>query len=134
MPPPMVLMLDGDVDFMLALAQELTKRRILSCSARTVREARSMITRFQLAPDALVIDCSIRGACSLAAKIAEAFRNVEIVGIVSTTHRCEECAERPAAILDDSNDKASDPIPHCADLIQSLLRKQSPHDDDSPAG
>jgi hypothetical protein len=61
MPPPMVLMLDGDVDFMLALAQELTKRGILSCTARTVRGARSMITRFHLSPDALVIDCSIRG-------------------------------------------------------------------------
>jgi hypothetical protein len=123
MPPPMVLMLDGDVDFMLALAQELTKRGILSCTARTVRGARSMITRFQLAPDALVIDCSIRGACSLAANVAKEFRNVKIVGVVSDNDHCEECAERLAATLNGPNARALDPIPHCADLIQSLLRK-----------
>ena len=119
----MVLMLDGDVDFMLALAQELTKRGILSCTARTVRGARSMITRFQLSPDALVIDCSIRGACSLAANVAEEFRNVKIVGVASDNDHCEECAERLAAILNGSNAKPLDPIPRYADLIQSLLRQ-----------
>src|SRR5215472_11236610 len=134
MPPPMVLMLVGDVDFMLALAQELTERGILSCSAQTVRGARSIITRFQLAPDAMVLDCSIAGACSLAAKIAGEFRNVEIVGLVSTTRHCEECTKRLAATLSDSNGTAPDPIPRCADLIQSLLREQSHHDDDSTAG
>ena len=123
----MVLMLGGDIGFMLALALELAGRSILSCPARTVRGARSMIARFQLAPDVLIIDCSIHGACSLAEKVTKEVRNAEIVGIVSTLHHCEECAQRLTGTLRDPDDIAGDRIPSCADLVEQLLRKQKHH-------
>ena len=86
-----------------------------------------MIIRFRLAPDVLIIDCSIRNACSLVQQIAETHRNVKIIGIVSARSECKQCAKQLATRLRDPDDVASDRIPHCADLIEPLLRKQSHH-------
>ena len=123
----MVLMLGGDIGFMLGLAVELARRSILSCPARTVRGARSLITRFHLAPDVLIIDCSIHGACSFAEKVAQEVRNVEIIGILSDSHHCKECAKRLTGTILNPDDIMSDRIPNCADLIERLLRKQLHH-------
>jgi hypothetical protein len=83
-----------------------------------------MITRFRLAPDVAIIDCSMRGACSLVEKAADEFRNVKTVGIVSALHHCGECARRLTGTLRDPDDIAEDRSPNCADLVQRLLRKQ----------
>lgn len=127
MPSSIVLILDGDVGFLLAFSQELSKRGILSCPARTVAGARSMIMRFRLAPDVLMIDCSIRKVCSFAEEIADECRKVKIIGIVSARSECDQCAEQLAAILRDPDDIAPDRIPHCADLVEHLLRRQLHH-------
>ncbi len=123
---PMVLMLGADIGFMFALAAELARRSILSCPARTVRRAKSMIVRFGLAPDVLIIDCGIKGACSLAETVAQGLRKVEIVGVVSSRNRCEDCAQRLGTILH-QDDLAVDRISTCADLVEQLLRKQLHH-------
>jgi hypothetical protein len=128
MAAPVVLMLDGDVGFMLALSQELTARYISSYPACTVREARSMLRRFRLAPDVLVIDCTVPGACSFAEGMAEKRRSLGILGIVSAGHQCEECAELLAKTLSKMDDTSPERIPFCADVIQQVLRRGLGHD------
>ena len=125
--PQMVLMLGGEVGFMIGLAHELAERGIMSCPARTVRQARSIIIRFQLTPDVVMIDCSIRGACSLVEKVADDFRKVKFIGIVSALHHCQQCATKLTGTLSDPEDTAPDRIPYCADLIQRLLGKHVHH-------
>jgi len=109
---------------MFALSQELSKRHIAAIPARTVREARSMVGRFQLDPDLLVINCGSPGACAFAESIAKERRDVQVVAIVSDRHQCGKCAERLAAQFHDPEDQAPDRIPHCADVIQELVREQ----------
>jgi hypothetical protein len=122
--PATALIVDADLGFMLALSEELTKRDVSAYPARTVREARSMITRLELDLEVLVIDCTRRGAYSFAEGIAEELRNVEIIGIVSARSQCKEWAQMLAATFRHPDDEAPDRISHCADVIQELLRKQ----------
>ena len=124
MAAPIVLMLDGDVGFMFALSQELAARDISAYPARTVREARSMLQRFRLVPDVLVIDCSVPGACSFTKMVAEQFGSPGILGIVSAGHSCEGCAELLAKTLFTPDDTSPERITYCADVIQQLLRKR----------
>jgi hypothetical protein len=127
MAAPVVLMLDGDVGFMFALSQELTARDISAYPASTVREARSMLRRFKLAPDVLIIDCSVPGACSFAEGMAEQLRSLGILGIVSDGYQCEQCAALLARTLSKPDDTSPDRVLFCADMIQQLLRKVLGH-------
>jgi|SRR5215472_7581903 len=127
MAAPVVLMLDGDVGFMFALSQELTARDISAYPASTVREARSMLRRFKLAPDVLIIDCSVPGACSFAEGMAEQLRSLGILGIVSDGYQCEQCAELLARTLSKPDDTSPDRVLFCADMIHQLLRKVLGH-------
>lgn len=124
MPLPTVLILAGDLGFMLALSQELTKRRVSAYPAQTVRRARSMITRLPLDPDMLVIDCSIPGACAVAEGVAKKRPDLKLIGIVSARYQCKKCAERLVVTLRDPDDTAPERILHCADVVQGLLRKR----------
>ena len=124
MPPSTVLILGGELGFMLALSQELTKRSISAYPARTAREARLMISRFQLNPDVLVINCGSPDACSFAEGLAKEHLDVEIIGIASERYQCLECADRLAATLHSSDEEAPERIPHCANVVQRLLSKQ----------
>ena len=127
MAAPIVLMLDADVGFMFALAQELITRGTALYPARTVREARSMLRGFGLAPDVLVIDCAIPGVCSFAEELAEQFLCLGILGVVSAGHQCQECAELLGKMLSKPDDTSPERIPYCADVIQQLLRKGLGH-------
>jgi hypothetical protein len=128
MAAPDVLILNADVGFMFALSQELTARGISAYPAGSVREARSMLRRFRLAPDVLVIDCMVPGACSFAEGMAEQLRSVGILGIVSGGHQCEECVGLLAKTLHRPDDTLPERIPHCADVIQQVLRRGLGHD------
>lgn len=128
MAAPVVLMLDGDVGFMFALSQELITRGISAYPARTVREARSLLQHYGLAPDVLIIDCTIPNACSFAEGVGEQLGNLAIIGIVSAGHQCEECADLLAKTLSKPDDTSPERIPNCADVIQALLRKGLDHE------
>lgn len=124
MAPPTVLVLDGELGFMFALSYELSKRHIAAFPARTVREAQSMITHFRLAPGVLVINCGSPGVCAFAEGVAKERRDVQIVAMVSDRSQCKRCAPLLAAKLRDPEDQAPEQIPHCADIIQDLVREQ----------
>jgi hypothetical protein len=119
---PTVLFLDGDLGFVLALSLELSKRHVIAFPGRTASEAWSLMTRFQLRPDLLVIDCSSPDACSFAESVIKERPDLKIIGIVSERYHCEECANRLAATFRDPEDQAPELIPNCADTIQRLLR------------
>jgi hypothetical protein len=119
---PTVVFLDGDLGFVLALSLELSKRHVAAFPGRTSSEAWSMMTRFQLSPDLLVIDCSSPDACSFAESIIKERPDVKVIGVISEGYPCEECASRLAATFRDPEDQAPERIPNCADIIQRLLR------------
>lgn len=124
MDSPTVLVLGGELGFMVALSVELNKRHIAVVPARTVREARSTLTRFRLSPHVLLINCSSPGACTLAEDLVKLRRDVRIIGMISERYQCKKCAHRLAAQLRDPEDQAPDRIPHCADIIETLVREQ----------
>jgi cobyrinic acid a,c-diamide synthase len=124
MAQPTVLVLDGELGFMFALSQELSKRHIAAFPSRTAREARSLITRFRLEPEVLVINCGSPGACALAEGVAKERRDVQIIGVISDRFQCRKCAALLAAQFRDPEDQSPERIPHCADVIQALLREQ----------
>ena len=126
-PQPTILVLDGDLGFMFALSQELTRRHIAAFPSRSDKEAQSTIATFRLRPDLLVINCSRPGACAFAETAAKEHADVQIVGIVSERYRCHQCSSRLSAILRDPEDRGEDRIGYCADVIQTLLREQRRH-------
>ena len=109
---------------MFAISQELSKRQIAAFPARTAQEAQFMIAQFSLTPDVVVIDCASPGACSFAEGVLRTHREVRIVGIVSDCYQCKRCGDRLAARFEDPEDGGPDRIPHYADIIQELVRKQ----------
>jgi hypothetical protein len=122
--PPTALILDGDLGFVLALSHELSNRHVAAFPVRTASEGRSMLTRFRLRPDVLVVDCSYPGACSFAEGIAKECPELKIIAIVSTRYQCKNCAERLAVTLRDPDDTAPERIPHCAEVVCGLLKKR----------
>ena len=120
-----VLILDDDLGFIFALAQELNDRHISAFPARTAREGHSIIRDLRLDPDLLVIDCSSPGACSFAGEVAKESVDVKIVGLVSEHFQCKECAERLVTTFRDPDDGAPDRISYCANVIEALLMNQS---------
>ena len=125
MVPPTILILDGDLGFLLALSQELSHRQMLAVPARTSREAYSMLAGFNLEPDLLVVDCSAPGADRLVKETARKQPGVHIVAFVSEHQGCGDCANLLSARLRDPEDKAADRIPYCADVMQRLVREQA---------
>ncbi|HLK51443.1 MAG TPA: hypothetical protein VKT49_25055 [Bryobacteraceae bacterium] len=123
MSSPTVLVLDGELGFVFALSMELSKRHISVFPARTAREARSTITRFRLRPDTLVVNCSSPGACALAQDLATQHKGIRVVAITSARFQCKQCADRIAASLRDSEDASPLGIPHCADIIEALVKQ-----------
>jgi|SRR5581483_4115113 len=124
MAPPTVLVLDGELGFMFALSQELSKRHIAAFPARTVRDAQSMIAHFRLEPAVLVINCGSPGVCAFAESVAKERRDLQIVTYVRDRSKCKKCAPLRAAELRDPEDQAPERIPHCADIIEALVREQ----------
>ena len=125
--PPTILLMDSDLGFMFALSHELSRRRIAAFPSRTVAEAESLQEQFQLEVAALVIDCGRPRACAFADGIARQHPGVQLIALVSERHRCAPCATRLAAQFRDPEDRAPGRIPHVADVIELLVRKQLRH-------
>jgi len=124
MASPAVLIFDDELGFMFALSEELGRRGIAAYPARTFTETESLVRRLRLAPDLLVINCGRRGACAFADAVGKQRRDLKIVALVSTSSTCQRCADRVAAHLREPEDKLPQRIPHCADVIQDLLRER----------
>lgn len=124
MASPAVLIFDDELGFLFALSEELGKRGIAAYPARTLAETESFIARLRLKPAVLVINCRRRGACAFADALGKQRRDLKIVALVSGSSSCQSCAERVVAQLHDPEDKAPGRIPHCADVIEDLLRER----------
>ena len=122
--PPTALILNGDLGFVLALCHELSNRHVAIFPFGTASEARSIMGRYRLSPDVLVIDCSYPGACSFAEGIAKGRPEVKIVGIVSKRYHCKKCANWLAVTLRDPDDTAPERIPHCVEVVWGLLKNR----------
>jgi hypothetical protein len=117
------LLLDGDLGFVLALAQELRGRRISAFPACTVRQAESLLRDLHLDLDALVINCRIRGACTFIERISKEQWKVKIIGIISRRHRCRKCSSWMAAQFRDPEDKTPERIQLLGEVIQRTLTR-----------
>ena len=124
MSSPAVLIFDDELGFLFALSEELGKRGIAAYPARALKETESLIARLGLKPALLVINCRCRGACAFADAVGKHRRDLKIVALVSGSSSCQSCAEKVIAQLRDPEDKFPERIPHCADVIQDLLRER----------
>lgn len=120
-----VLIFDDELGFLFALSEELGKRGISAYPARTLKETESLVARLRLRPALLVVNCRRRGACAFADALGKQRRDLKIVALVAATSLCRGCADRVMAQLRDPEDKSPERIPHCADVIEDLLRKRS---------
>lgn len=123
MASPAVLIFDDELGFLFALSEELGKRAIAAYPALTLKETESLIVRLRLRPALLVLNCRRRGACAFADAVGKQRRDLKIVALVSGSSSCQNCADRVVAQLRDPEDKFPGRIPHCADVIEDLLRE-----------
>ncbi len=124
MASPAVLIFDEELGFLFALSEELGKRGIAAYPARTLNETESLIARLRLGPALLVLNCRRRGACAFADAVGKQFGDLRVVALVTGASSCQRCAERVVARLRDPEDKSPERIPHCADVIEDLLRER----------
>lgn len=122
MASPIVLILDKDLGFILALSQELTSRKISAFPARAPGEARSILRQLRLRPDVLVINCGVANACSFANEVARMRPELRVIGIVSDANGCNDCADAPKAQLHDREDREPSRIPYCVDIIEAFVQ------------
>ena len=124
MAPPVVLVVDSDLGFIVSPSFELHDRGIESLPAFTTSEARSMMMQFRVEPDFLLINCAVRGACIFTYAMARRRPGLAIIGIVSDLSGCKDCAVMLAATLRDWEAKDPERIQYCADVIEARVRGQ----------
>ncbi len=73
--------------------------------------------------DVLVINCAISGACIFAEQVANARRDLRIIGIISQGNECKNCEDLLTARLHDPEDKLPERIAYCADVIEVLITR-----------
>jgi ActR/RegA family two-component response regulator len=124
MDAPTVLVLDGNLGFLLALAEALEKRQINAIPARTAGEAQSLLKRLQLAPDVLVLNRSDARGRDAAEKIAKQHRDAPVLRVVSEGCGMGEGAELPTAVFRKQDEVGPEQIPYLADRIEAMTRQR----------
>ena len=122
MAPPVVLVVDSDLGFIVSLSFELHHRGIDSLPAVTTGEARSTMMQLRVEPDLLMITCAVRHACIFAADMARLRPGLPIIGIVSDRSDCKDCSDLLAATFRESEAKDPERIPNCADVIEARVK------------
>ena len=102
----------------------LDNRGIESVPALSTGDARSMLVHLRRAPDLLVINCAILGACVFARDMANVHLGMPIIGVVSEGNDCKDCADLLKATFLEDEVKAPERIPYCVDDIDALVRGQ----------
>jgi hypothetical protein len=86
-----VLMVDGDLGVMYALANQLDGRRISLIPAASIKQAGSQLTKPEPNIDILIIICRVIGVCALAEQMVRRHAALGVIGIVSNSHQCASC-------------------------------------------
>ncbi len=120
-------MLDSELGYMVALAEELRKRDVAAFPARTVRDAQALLTKFRLRPDVMVVNCACAGASSFVRSLSKSAAGVQIVAITSGRRNCRECGQVLAAMFRHPEDRQLDGVERCAGVIQVLVKQLRRH-------
>lgn len=118
-----VLLLDNDLGFAIALSEELQRREIAGIPAASLPEAETLLGKFRLNPDLVIVNCALPKACAFAESVAAQRPGVKLLGITSERHQCRECAGQMAATFRDPEDRGPEKIAHCAGVIETLLER-----------
>jgi len=86
-----VLVVDGDIAFLLVMAQELARKGISLIPSTSVREARSVLQKLNPTIDILIVNCRITGVCGLASEMRRRVTGLDVVAIVSGNRQCAAC-------------------------------------------
>lgn len=116
-----VLVVDGDIGFLLVLAQELSHRGISLIPSSSARQARSMLAKMKPAIDVLIINCRVSGVCALASDLVRRNARLEVVGIVSGVHQCSSCRQLLTYVSREPQPPELRAIRRWATLIQGWL-------------
>jgi DNA-binding NtrC family response regulator len=116
-----VLIIDRELGFMWALAQQLQARGIATIPSSSVREARTVLAAIQPHLSLVIVNCRCKGACSFAEQLRKRHHLLRIVAIISRGFSCRECQRSVSATLDDPEDREPERLAQCVELVRILV-------------
>jgi hypothetical protein len=117
-----ILLLDKDVGFMFALANELRSLEIMVIPATSVAQAEQFLDTVGGVMDLLVVNCNMPDAPEFARKHYEQNPSLPIVGIAATPFVTN--GFRVAANIHDPEDRHLRKVRRWALIIQALVKKR----------
>jgi hypothetical protein len=118
-----ILIIDRELGFMWALAQQLAARGITTIPSSSVSEAQRVLAATRVQLSLVIVNCRCEGVCSFAEQLRKKHRLLRVVGIVSRGYRCRECARLLIATLHDPEDRRPDRVAQCAELVCILAEQ-----------
>jgi hypothetical protein len=116
-----ILIIDRELGFMWALAQQLQARGIVTIPSSSVREAQKVLAVVRPHLSLVIINCRCQGVCAFAEQLRKKYFALRIIGIVSRRFRCRECARYLMATLNDPEDRHPERVAKCAELVSILV-------------
>ena len=118
-----ILIVDRDLGFMWALAENLKTRGIATIPSTSVEEAAAILDVLHPDLSLLIVNCGCEGVCSFAKELRQQHEFLKVIGIISRGHRCRQCARFLIATLSDPEDRSPDKLEHCVELILILTSR-----------
>jgi hypothetical protein len=116
-----VLIIDRDLGFMWALAQQLQARGIPAIPSSSVQEARIVLAQVEPQISVVILNCCCQGVCPFVCQLRKKYHPLHIIGIVSGGAECRSCAHLLMAKLQDPEDRSPRRLAHCAQLVSILV-------------
>jgi hypothetical protein len=116
-----VLIVDQELGFMWALAQQLQARGIATIPSSSVQEAQTVLAAIEPQISVVILNCRCHGVCSFIGQLQKKYRPLRIIGIVSEAFPCRACAHSLIATLHDPEDRDPRRLAYCAQLVSILM-------------
>lgn len=121
-----ILIIDRELGFMWALAQQLQARGITTIPSSSVREAQTVLAAIQPHLSLVIVNCRCQGACSFAEQLRKRYHLLRVVAIISRGFRCRECQRGLSATLHDPDDRGPERLAQCVELVRILVDHARP--------
>jgi DNA-binding NtrC family response regulator len=116
-----VLILDRELGFMWALAEQLQARGIATIPSSSVEEAQTVLAEFDPQISVVILNCRCHGVCSFASQLRKKYHPLRIIGIVSERSHCRACAHLLIATFHDPEDRDPGRLAYCVQVVSILV-------------
>jgi DNA-binding NtrC family response regulator len=120
-----ILIIDRELGFMLALAQQLEACGLATIPSSSVTEAKRVLAATRAQLSLIIINCRCEGVCLFAEQLRKKHRRLQVIGIVSRGYRCRACSRTFVATLHDPEDRRPERVAHCAEVVRILAERTS---------